>query len=666
MKPLSSSALLLLTSALAATHTLTAAPRQNPTPIVNGVYVPEYKGNPPLKPGATSVSPIQTELVGPMDIARLRVGSPVLAKLSVPWNGTACTLRAGSILSGHIAEIDPRTKQNRVSRVTVLFDTADCDGSHAAPFPATLVSVLAGTLGGDPNLAEGPALADAVGLSIGGGIRSAAQASAITDYSALPIRKLPTKVVSGQVVGLNRIKLSVGTGVSGGSVLSSPNHDLRLEATTHLILLPRPAPAAAPARPDAAPVAPAPSVNSTPTPVAAAPPPEPVDETDLCTAACSTTADVSAALTNSAKTSSLSILSLGYSPREKREVTSFGYDATLSYLDAGNLLFTFDPHRLRERGGGFLHETSRTVRAVLVDPSSQKVKRILDWRVQGEGRYIWRVGEDRLLVHVGNRLRLFGPDLMPLRSVTLPGPLAWISAAPSGNHFAVGIYRERHSPEMHRQLLDITGEDPEEDIDIHVYDGDLNLLLSTIRSTAVFPPVLSDSGEIRVRSIGHAHWQISEYLWDRTEHTIARTTSACRPRVSTLSSGYLFVVGCESTPGIRWYRMLRPDGHPVLKAVSPSEEIEQASSSISPNAFAVRVVKVANPMLPGQPFSKSDLQRQEVSVYRSSDGRRLFSTSASEVPMAEQSFALSPSGNQVALIGDTSINFYAIAAEGTP
>ena len=660
MKPLSSPARLLLVSAFAAAHTLVAAPPQNPTPIVNGVYVPEYKGNPPLKPGETSLSPIQTELVGPLDITRLRVGTPVLAKLSVPWNGTACTLRAGSILSGHVAELDPRTKQNRVSRVTVLFDTADCDGSHATPFPTTLVSVLAGTLGGDPNLAEGPALADAVGLSIGSGIRSAAQASAITDYSPLPIRKLPTKVVPGQVVGLNRIKLSVGTGVSGGSVLSSPNHDLRLEAATHLILLPRSAPAAASVASNPPTAGAAPGV-STP-PMATAPPPPPVDETEICTAACSTTADAGAILGPSAKVSSLSTVALGYSPREKREVTSFGYDATLTYLNTENLLFTFDPHRLRERGGGFLNETSRTVRAVLVDPSSQKVKRILDWRVQGEGRYIWRVGEDRLLVHVGNRLRLFGPDLLPVRSVTLPGPLAWISAAPSGNHFAVGIYDERHSPEMHRQLLDVTGEDPEEDIDIHVYDGDLNLLLSTIRSTAAFPPVLSDSGEIRVRSTGHTHWQISEYLWDRTERTIARTNSACRPRVSTLSSGYLFVVGCESTPGIRWYRMLRPDGHPVLKGVSPSEEIEQASSSVSPNAFAVRVVKVSNPMLPGQPFSKSDLRQEEVSVYRSSDGRRLFSTSASEVPMAEQSFALSPSGNQVALIGDTSINFYAIAA----
>ena len=665
MKAIASATLSLLLCFAAFPAAGGAEPPQDPTPVVNGVYVPDYKGTPGVKPGETPVTPLQTELIGPLDIARLRPGSPVLAKLDVAWTGRGCALRAGSMLSGHIAEVDPRTKQNRVSRVTVLFDKADCNGPNTTAFPATLVAVLAGTLGGDPDLTEGTPLADAVGLAINGGIRSAGTASAITDYSPLPVRKLPANVVPGQVVGLSRVKLSVGSGVDGGSVLSSPNHDLRLEATTHFILMPHAAAAntvaAAASRSGAAGMATAAAT------VAALPsPPPPVDETEVCTAACSTTGGSDALVATPVSMTSLPTKVLGYSPREKREVTSFGYDATLTYLDANNLLFTFDPHKLRERGGGFLQQGTRVVRAVLVEPSTQKVKRILDWRVQGEGRYIWRVGNDRLLVHVGRQLRLFGPDLVPIRSVTLPGPLAWISAAPTGNHFAVGIYDERHSPEMHRQILDVTGEDPEEDIDIHVYDGDLNLLLTTLRSTATYPPVLSDLGEIRVRSLGHARWQISEYRWDRTELSIAKTTSSCRPRVSSSLEGYLFVVGCESTPGVRWYRMLRPDGHPVLKGQSPSEEIEQASSSIAPGEFAVRVVKVLKPMLPGQPFSKTDIAREEITVYRSSDGRRLFSTTATEVPMAEQSFAISPSGRQVALIGDATINFYSVAAKAVP
>jgi hypothetical protein len=213
---------------------------QYPSTGKRGVYVQEYKGDPGVLPGETALTPLQTELIGPLDISRLKVGSAVLTKLDVAWTGRGCTLALKSILAGHVAEIDARTKQNPISRVTLVFDTADCNGTPSAPFATGLVAVLAGRLGGDPDLAEGPALADAVGLSTGGGARSAQAASAITDYSALPIRKLPAQVMPGQVVGLRRIRLSVGTGVDGGSVLSSPNHDLRLESTTHFILMPPP------------------------------------------------------------------------------------------------------------------------------------------------------------------------------------------------------------------------------------------------------------------------------------------------------------------------------------------------------------------------------------------------------------------------------------------
>jgi len=657
-----------LATVLGTTYPFHFASSQSPTPPINGVFVPEYKGTPKLQPGQTPLTPLQTELVGPLDISRLHPGSPVLAKLDVAWTGLGCQLSAGSILTGHIAEVDLRTKQNRTSRATVLFDNADCNGAHSVPFPTALVAVLAGTLGGDPGLAQGQPLADAVGLRVAGGVRSAIAASSITDYSPVAIRKLPSQVHPGQVVGLSRIKLSVATGLDGGSVLSSPNHDLRLESTTHLILMPRSLTPATQASATAAtpPVlTPSSSPNGPPPNVASASPLEPIDETEVCTTECSNVADLP--ISTPVKAASLSTASFGYSPKDKREVTSFSNDASLIYLDAQNLIFTFDPHKLRERGGGVLKESTRTVRAVLIDPSSQRIKRILDWRVQGEGRYIWHVGTDRLLVHLGHQLRLFGPDLNPIRSVSLPpGPLAWISAAPSGNHLAVGIYQERHSPDVHRLLIDATGEEPEEDIDVYVYDCDLKLLLTAPRSAEAYAPVLSDEGEIRVHSQGRERWRISEYRWDRTECTIARATSKCRPRISASFSGYLFVVGCESSSGIHWYRMLRHDGHPVLKAVSPSEEIEQAFSSVSSQEFAVRVVKVVRAMMPGQPFHKSDLQREEISVYRASDGHRLFSTDAAEVPLVEQSFALSPNGQQIALIGDSSINFYAVQSSPLP
>ena len=264
-----------------------------------------------------------------------------------------------------------------------------------------------------------------------------------------------------------------------------------------------------------------------------------------------------------------------------------------------------------------------------------------------------------MLVHVGHQLRLLGPDLAVVRSVSLAGPLAWVSAAPSGDHFAVGVYEERHTPEVHRQLVEATGDEPEEDVEVSVYDGDLKLLLTTERSGAAWAPVLSDAGEIRVRSAKVGRWVISEYRWDRTERVIARTQSGCRPRLAAAMGGGFFLTGCDAS-GARWYRMLRADGHPVLKGSSTTEEVEQAFSGTTAGEFAVRVVKAARSMGPGQPFRRSDLEGEQVGVYRASDGRRLGLLSAKEVPMVEESFTLSPDGREMALIGAKAIHFYAV------
>lgn len=627
-----------------------------------GAYVPSVTDPPKPADRPTGLSPLQTELLAPLDVTRLHPGSTVLAKLAVAWSGQGCSLTQGSTVAGHVAEVDLRSRQNNISRVTILFDTADCNGVRSTIFPSVLVAVLAGTLGGDPNLTEGPPLADAVGLSTGGGARSAQSASAITDFSALPSRRLPAQVLPGQVIGLSRIKLDVGAGVDGGSVLSSPSHNLRLEATTHFILMPR-----GPEVITASPSAPTAASSSAPATSNAVvsfipPAPEPVDETEICSSSCNTVPDGSGQTTPShVAAATLLTSTLGYKPQGNREITSLGYDASLTYLDAGNLLFSFDPHKLRERGGGVHRQAARTVRAVLIDPLDHTVKRVSDWRVYGEGQYIWPAGPARVLAHIGHQLRLLSPNLNVVRSTELRGAIAWVSASPSENRFAVGVYNERHTDDIHQQIFQATGEEPEEDIDVHLFDGDLNLILTVERSSDTHRPVLSDDGEIRLLPGRRGHWQISEYRWDRSTHTIATTRSSCRPDVTSVSSGLLFVLGC-GTSETRWYRVLGSNGHPILKADSPSEEIQQSTSSSDPSQFAVRVITAVRTMSPGQPFRRSDLHSQAISIYRSSDGHRLFATSAAQVPLSEQSFAISPSGSQLALLGDSNIAFYSIAS----
>jgi len=643
--------------------------------------------------GVNPQRPVQTELLVPLDAGRVRVGAPALAKVKFDWDGgPECRLRAGSTVSGRVVEVQPRSGQNKGSSMTLVFDAADCNGQASRPFPLRVFAVVA-----PPTVDRTGAMNDTSGMF---GSFAARPMVGMSGPQARPeplradldmsmrgkTTTNPGKVLPGQVVGLKKVTLQMGVGVEGGSVIASVDHNVRLEKTTELVLMPQPAVVAKVEAGGAAGASEAdvPAAGSAEDKTAVGesrssgvaavagtvavpkPAPEPADETEICAAACSTVGEAGGTGNAARAAAMLSVAQMGYAPRDKREFVAFNYESALTYLDESNLLFTFDLHRLRNRSGSSLRpESTRLVRAVLVDATTHAVKRIVDWQVGGEGQYLWRAGSGRILVHVGHQLRLFGPDLETLRTASVPGVLAWVATSPGGGHVAVGVWHERHSATIHQELLEGTNIEPEEDIDVRIFDRDLSLLLATTQPSTVFPPVLTDAGEIMVRAAGHERWQISEYRWDGSEHRIASPQSRCLPVVSTPLPDHLFLVGCADSPAINWYRLLRLDGHAVLSGRGSSQEIEQAANSGIGDRFVVRVVRTFRSTAPGQVFHRDDLREQEISVYGAADGHRLFTTVADDVPLTEQTFALSPGGRQIALLHRGAISFYALGESVT-
>lgn len=342
-----------------------------------------------------AVRPLQTELIGPLDGTRVHPGSPVLARVDLDWSAPGCQLHAGSIVQGRVVEVTRRSRQVKNAELQLVFDAADCDGHPGVARRFSLVALVGSTAGaprtGQSGVNEAPPLAQAVGLSVAGGIRSADTASGINTFSVQPVRSLPRQVLPGQVVDLRRVNLSVGTGVDGATVVIAVGHDARLEAGTSLILVPR-------AAGDLLGTGAATPTGRVPTPVVATAPKmegrsgpaatsaavttvtaEPPDETEMCSKACNLVGGIGGAGAAVGETARarLSIRALGYAPRVHRQVPTFDDETTLTYLDAHNLLCTFDPHQLRQRMGAN-EEVARTVRAVLIDPQTQTVKRVVE------------------------------------------------------------------------------------------------------------------------------------------------------------------------------------------------------------------------------------------------------------------------------------------------
>jgi hypothetical protein len=612
-------------------------------------------------------APLQVDLLAFLDAAKLTRGATVLAKARVNWNNPTCRLRAGAIVIGHVIDLEQRSKQNKGSSVTIAFDHAECEGS-VTPFSFTLFAIVA-----YPKIDEGAPMVSTADVYGRGGMIAGRGGVPMPGPTTLGLGSdmlakkeelkdlTPATIEAGQVVGLKKVRLRVGTGPDGASIVSSPNDNVRLEGATQLVLVPRAAVAPAPQLSIVEAVrgptsAPEPAPIALPAPISE---PE-VDETNVCTASCSLVQDANAP-TPARASLSLPTTMLGYVPHDRREYAAFDYESTLNFLDAQNLLFTYDPHRLRLRiPSGISSESVRTIRAVVLDPATLKVKRILDWQIQGEGQYLWRAGPDQILVHLGNHLRLLGSNLAVIREISLEGKLVFVSSSPSGDHIAVGTLHERHTRALHDELVETLKTQPEEDVDIQLFDQDLRVQLAIRQSSSLPPPVLSDAGEVRVNSSGLNRWLIREYNWNHTIRTIAKVTSQCRPDLDTPLPNAIFIVGCNPSTSQNWYRMIRLDGHPILNSQGSSEDLEQSSSSTDQANFAVRVVRANNAVARGDTFYKQDLKEQQVSVYRASDGKRLFFTISPGISLAEQSFALSPNGTQLAVISDLTILLYPI------
>src|SRR5438067_424957 len=84
-----------------------------------------------------------------------------------------------------------------------------------------------------------------------------------------------------------------------------------------------------------------------------------------------------------------------------------------------------------------LRRPHRVIRAVLLDTQTHTVARAVDWEITDTRRYLWLLDGNRILVHVGNELRVYGPGLKVERSILLSGPLAFVRIAPNGELLAM-------------------------------------------------------------------------------------------------------------------------------------------------------------------------------------------------------------------------------------
>ena len=406
----------------------------------------------------------------------------------------------------------------------------------------------------------------------------------------------------------------------------------------------------------------------------AAPPIKPPVEEDVEIEKCVETgcafADSPAAVVDNQLERTLSLHAFGYKVRGNRVLRSLAEDAAVRFLGPDQLLITFNAHPLivRSQDESARLASPRIIRALLFSIATGKIIRAEDWRVPGEGPYLWPLDDGRVLAHVGGILVVYGPGLKQERQWVPGGELRFLRVSPSRHLIVAAIAHERHTPEQHRRLAEFVGpEHPvDEDFDLALLDGQLNVQATRHLQTWPTMSEVLDTGLIVTERGLNDKWTVSESDWEARRHPIVRVDSGCPLRVETLPTNLILIVGCSPYQFRGWYKIVRSNGKTLLNGNVPNNGLLQhADAPTGAGVFAIGIAEASHPVDFVQGIVASDFQNVAVSVYRIADGHRLFATRSANGAVNRQSFALSESGDRLALLSGDTVSLYRIDASAS-
>jgi hypothetical protein len=604
---------------------------------------------------------VQAELIAPLNVRHLERGEIVFARVTLDWNGLGCTLRTGATLEGSV-EVADRRKGHSESQVALTFTRAQCNGPDLKPMNLLLAAVAQPPLNWEnvPNAVLSTPLifASNSGTVNPGMGRVVAGAFTVPQMELRGIvHKFPmsAKVHPGDVIEIRGMKLGIGTGPNRSSVLTTRDRDVSLDKFTQFLLVP----AALVYAPDSGTFAsPGSETNSSTASeaTAVASPPLPENDLEVCAPpGCAVDLPVTPSELEGRKSAAIAVRPLGYEPRSHQVLDDFGDEEALAWLSPSQLLFAFNTHPLIRRTPNS-STVRRVIRAVLLDAEHRTVIRAVDWEIPDIRRYLWPFDGNRILVHVGNELRVYGANLEMQRSIPLAGPLSFVRIAPSGDIMAIATLRERHSKELHARLRDDGGDEPEEDVDVAILDNGLNTIARVSTVSGLLPPTLLNEGQVNLLSQPNMHYRLALRTWDNKATTLARFSSSCSPRLSSVAPDLLFLLTCSTANGVGEYRVLRANGKVLLRGQSsPRETGQEAIGNQRAGLFAIKVVRAESELSPGVEFRMTDLESEEVRVYGAGGGERRLTFRVDEPNASHGGYALSPDGAQLAVLSQSQI-----------
>jgi hypothetical protein len=347
---------------------------------------------------------------------------------------------------------------------------------------------------------------------------------------------------------------------------------------------------------------------------------------------------------------------------------------SLDFLDENTLLFTFRiPGLIHRTGRPEEYEGERKVRAVVLHLPDGAVEAETVWTLHDRDRYLYPLGNGQFLLRDGNTLKTGDASLQIRPYLQFPGNVLWVETDPSGKYLVTGSEEPANraarpgdvpSPASARaNVVSDTSSDPERtDMVLRILrrdDGKV-LLVSHVRS-AVHLAINSD-GFLEVLRGKGMEWTLNLNYFTGGNTNVGSVDSACVPMLDFVSSVEFLATVCGSS------------GDPKVIALGLNGKRLWENPSLGPavwpilvtNADGTRIAReslLANHAVNSMaPLEAEDIKGQDVQVIDAATGKLVLRAAASPIFDAGGNVAISPSGRRTAILMDSKLQIFDLAA----
>ena len=359
---------------------------------------------------------------------------------------------------------------------------------------------------------------------------------------------------------------------------------------------------------------------------------------------------------------------------------------SLGFLDDNNLLFTFRVPGLIVREPavpGEEQHVERHIRAMSLSLPDGKVTAESLWVMHDYGRYLWMLKNGRFLLRDRDSLQTGDAGLRLTPYLRFPGPISFIEFDPKQD-WLVADTTEPDLPgqdEVSRnEPSGIVGQPPSASASMSVTGGPKtdgrtgtrNLLRILNMNTGKVMLFSQVNGTVHLAVDGEGYyealrgngssWMISYEYFRGPSRPLGWVDSTCNPPLDALAPGIVLASACTSY-GERHLTVFdrdREKDHASLweLTLTPTKVWPQLESSADGLRLARATLEVSHAVGLYSPIDADDIRGQSVQVLDLANGKIELTVPLSPVLDGGGNFALSPSGNRLAVLNAGAIQVY--------